>query len=283
MNRLHHPKLFLSIALTTLLLSGCGGGGCDSSPDVFTKCTTSGSHNADAPSSYRLFPLLAEGVEVDFFPGSHIAVTGTDNKGNALNGVHGEYIHMEDLLLDEETGEIVSEYRPITTYTHWDGSGEHAISIDLYFGFNIADPNAQMPFDDGGLHVYDWSGRDVFTNQIQTRGRTLLAHYFELIDSEPIPPTASPGDSGSLGTYMSGSNYTLERTWSLQNAKGDLAFLNIQSVLYRTANHSTVFEESLSYQIDEGGERQCVALYANDRGADFSIRMEGTLQETPLD
>lgn len=63
MNLPHHTKLPLSMALTTLLLTGCGGGS-DSNPDVFTKCNAFGAHNADAPSSYRLFPLLAEGVEL---------------------------------------------------------------------------------------------------------------------------------------------------------------------------------------------------------------------------
>lgn len=173
----------------------------------------------------------------------------------------------------------------MTTYTQWTGSSEHPIGIDRYFAFDTSDPNVHSPHRHGSLEVYDLRrGRNVFNNTIQLGVRNLLTFFeFEPIDSAAIPATASPGDSGSLGTYMSGSDYTLERTWSLQNAKADLAFLNIQSVLYRTADHSTVYEESLSYQIDEDGERQCVALYANDRGADFSIRMEGTLQETPLD
>lgn len=282
MNRLHHAKLPFSIALTALLLAGCGGGSADNSSLVFTKCTAAGVHSSDAPSEYRLFPLLAEDMNVVSNHGSvRFSVTGRDNKGNAISGTHSEYI---DRSFHDETNTPATEYRELISYTEWTGSGEHPKGTIQYFWFDTSDPNTHFPLPDGAIDVYELmpGTRDVFGNVIVIGIPNLLNSFqFELIEPVAIPPTASPGDSGSLGTYMSGSEYTLERTWSLQNAKDDLGFLNIQSVVYRTTDRSAVFEENISYQINEEGERQCVALYASDRESDFSIRLEGTFEETP--
>lgn len=283
MNRLHHAKLIISVALSTLVLAGCGGGGSDRSPEAFTKCTASGVHSADAPGSYRLFPLLAGSMNVDSVPASvRFTVSGRDNKGNSVSGTHGEYI---DGVVHDDTSTPAREYRDLISSTEWTGSGEHPLGIAQYFQFNISDPDAHLPLPHGDVYLYEirTGPRNVFRNVIVVTGPHLLASFqFALIDYESIPPSASPGERGSLGTYIDGGGeYTLERKWSLENAKDNLAFLSIQSVIYRTADRSTVYEENLSYQINEEGERQCVALYANDSESVFSIRLEGTLEETP--
>ena len=115
-------KLFGTLTLLALLISGCGGGGTSTN-------TGSGKNPTDTNLSFKLFP---DNYFVNYDVAANLA--GSDNKGNTYTGSIAENTLPETVFL---SGNAI----PIETVINFTASngGFAAVTQSQYFGTNASD------------------------------------------------------------------------------------------------------------------------------------------------